>query len=423
MSQEYIEITEKTLEEAITTACRKLSVTSDRLDYVVIQREKSGFLGIGAKPAIIKARAKVSAQTAQAILDDVISKAEKRIQKENTAKDSMKEKALKDKTPKESVSKTETEKASADAKKKAEKKAEKIEKAVKSENKEKEKAEKTEQKDREKEAKKNNKKKNKKAASQKKTSQEADPSVKKATEAAAAVEKDAESEAPAPKKKAAVPQLTDEKISEIKKTANTFLTDVFKAMDMDVEISEDYQKETGVLTVNMEGEDMGVLIGKRGQTLDSLQYLVSLVVNKGVDGYIHVKADTENYRERRKKTLENLAKNIAFKVKRTRQPVALEPMNPYERRIIHSSLQNEKYITTYSEGEEPYRKVVVALKKDENGVDLLKEERFEKGGRGRNSRNGKGGRGGRRGRDYRGSKNSSRSSDNTSDHSQNADAE
>ena len=423
MSQEYIEITEKTLEEAITTACRKLSVTSDRLDYVVIQREKSGFLGIGAKPAIIKARAKVSAQTAQAILDDVISKAEKRIQKENTVKDSMKEKALKDKTPKESVSKTETEKASADAKKKAEKKAEKIEKAVKSENKEKEKAEKTEQKDREKEAKKNNKKKNKKAASQKKTSQEADPAVKNATEAAAAVEKDAESEAPAPKKKAAVPQLTDEKISEIKKTANTFLTDVFKAMDMDVEISEDYQKETGVLTVNMEGEDMGVLIGKRGQTLDSLQYLVSLVVNKGVDGYIHVKADTENYRERRKKTLENLAKNIAFKVKRTRQPVALEPMNPYERRIIHSSLQNEKYITTYSEGEEPYRKVVVALKKDENGVDLLKEERFEKGGRGRNSRNGKGGRGGRRGRDYRGSKNNSRSSDNTSDHSQNADAE
>ena len=423
MSQEYIEITEKTLEEAITTACRKLSVTSDRLDYVVIQREKSGFLGIGAKPAIIKARAKVSAQTAQAILDDVISKAEKRIQKENTAKDSMKEKALKDKTPKESVSKTETEKASADAKKKAEKKAEKIEKAVKSENKEKEKAEKTEQKDREKEAKKNNKKKNKKAASQKKTSQEADPIVKNAPETAAAVEKDAESEAPAPKKKAAVPQLTDEKIAEIKKTANTFLTDVFKAMDMDVEISEDYQKETGVLTVNMEGEDMGVLIGKRGQTLDSLQYLVSLVVNKGVDGYIHVKADTENYRERRKKTLENLAKNIAFKVKRTRQPVALEPMNPYERRIIHSSLQNEKYITTYSEGEEPYRKVVVALKKDENGVDLLKEERFEKGGRGRNSRGGKGGRGGRRGRDYRGSKNNSRSSDNTSDHSQNADAE
>ena len=172
---------------------------------------------------------------------------------------------------------------------------------------------------------------------------------------------------------------------------------------MSVEISEDYQKDTGILTVNMEGEDMGVLIGKRGQTLDSLQYLVSLVVNKDVDGYIHVKADTENYRERRKKTLENLAKNIAFKVKRTRQPVALEPMNPYERRIIHSALQNEKFITTFSEGEEPYRKVVVALKKDENGEVLLKEERAEKGGRGRGGRGGRNSRGGRR-RDYRGNR-------------------
>jgi spoIIIJ-associated protein len=108
---------------------------------------------------------------------------------------------------------------------------------------------------------------------------------------------------------------------------------------------------------------MGTLIGKRGQTLDSLQYLVSLVVNKGIDGYIHVKADTENYRERRKQTLENLAKNIASKVKRSRKPVTLEPMNPYERRIIHSSLQNDRFVTTYSEGEEPYRRVIVTLKK------------------------------------------------------------
>jgi spoIIIJ-associated protein len=171
----------------------------------------------------------------------------------------------------------------------------------------------------------------------------------------------------------------------------------------------------------MEGEDMGVLIGKRGQTLDSLQYLVSLVVNKDVDGYIHVKADTENYRERRKKTLENLAKNIAFKVKRTRQSVALEPMNPYERRIIHSALQNEKYITTYSEGEEPYRKVVVAIKKDENGVDLLKEEKFEKGGRGRNGR-GRNNRGGRRGRDFRGSRENRRGGDNASESKQDFDS-
>ena len=115
--------------------------------------------------------------------------------------------------------------------------------------------------------------------------------------------------------------------------------------------------------INIEGDDMGILIGKRGQTLDSLQYLVSLIVNKGIDGYIHVKADTENYRERRKKTLENLARNIAFKVKKTRRPVALEPMNPYERRIIHSALQGDKFVTTYSEGEEPNRKVIVTLKK------------------------------------------------------------
>jgi spoIIIJ-associated protein len=118
---------------------------------------------------------------------------------------------------------------------------------------------------------------------------------------------------------------------------------------------------------------MGVLIGKRGQTLDSLQYLVSLVVNKNVDNYIRVKVDTENYRQRRKDTLENLAKNIAYKVKRTKRPVSLEPMNPYERRIIHSALQNDKYVTTYSEGDEPFRHVVVVLKKYDRG-----EKKYEK---------------------------------------------
>ena len=386
MSQEYIEITEKTVDDAITTACQRLSVTSNRLDYIVVQREKSGFLGIGAKPAIIKARVKDAADATQAILDDVIGKAEKKIQKELNGK-SPEKKEIKDSAP---AAKEET---------KASKKAEK---EVKSEKKDAEKTEKKELKEKDKEGKKNNKKNKKKSSAPKKAEAEAPA----AAASAASVEEKA---APAPKKKAVIPQLTDEKIVEIKKAAHDFLVGVFKTMDMNVEISEEYQKETGILTVNMEGDDMGVLIGKRGQTLDSLQYLVSLVVNKDVDGYIHVKADTENYRERRKKTLENLAKNIAFKVKRTRQPVALEPMNPYERRIIHSALQDEKFITTYSEGEEPYRKVVVALKKDENGEDLLKEERFEKGGRGRNGR-GRNGRG-RKGRDYRGSKDNRRGSD------------
>ena len=150
---------------------------------------------------------------------------------------------------------------------------------------------------------------------------------------------------------------------EVEDKSITFLKDVLHAMDIAAVVEAEYNAEEEALEINLIGEDMGVLIGKRGQTLDSLQYLVSLVVNKGTNGYIRVKVDTENYRERRKATLENLAKNIANKVVRTRRPVSLEPMNPYERRIIHSALQNNKYVTTHSEGEEPYRKVVVTLKK------------------------------------------------------------
>lgn len=145
--------------------------------------------------------------------------------------------------------------------------------------------------------------------------------------------------------------------------AKQFLGDVFQAMNISADIEIDYNEEEKNMYVNVQGEDMGVLIGKRGQTLDSLQYLVSLVVNKDTEGYIKVKLDTENYRERRKETLENLAKNIASKVRKTGHAVSLEPMNPYERRIIHSALQNDKYVETHSEGEEPYRKVVVTLKK------------------------------------------------------------
>ena len=142
-----------------------------------------------------------------------------------------------------------------------------------------------------------------------------------------------------------------------------FLADIFNLMEIKSEITVDYNEEEKTMNINIVGEDMGVLIGKRGQTLDSLQYLVSLVVNKESDDYIKVKLDTENYRERRKETLENLAKNIAYKVKKTRRSVSLEPMNPYERRIIHSALQNDKFVETHSEGEEPYRKIVVTLKK------------------------------------------------------------
>ena len=134
-------------------------------------------------------------------------------------------------------------------------------------------------------------------------------------------------------------------------------------MNMTVVIEVKYNEEEKTMDIDLSGDEMGVLIGKRGQTLDSLQYLVSLVVNKETDDYIRVKVDTENYRQRRKETLENLAKNIAYKVKRTKKAVCLEPMNPYERRIIHSALQNDKYVTTHSEGDEPFRRVVVTLKK------------------------------------------------------------
>ena len=206
---EYIEISSKTVNDAITEACQKFLVTSEKLDYIVVDEGSAGFLGIGSKPAVIKARVKAS----------------------------------------------------------------------------------------------------------------------------------------------------------ISDKAKDFLNEVFEAMNMVVVIDAKYDEESRNLNIDLSGDEMGVLIGKRGQTLDSLQYLVSLVVNKESEEYIRVKVDTEDYSKRRKETLENLAKNIAYKVKRSKRSVSLEPMNPYERRIIHSALQNDKYVTTHSEGEEPFRRVVVTLKK------------------------------------------------------------
>ena len=155
------------------------------------------------------------------------------------------------------------------------------------------------------------------------------------------------------------------KIETIDDKATDFLKDVFGAMGLSVDVNVKVNEEEKEMEINLSGDEMGILIGKRGQTLDSLQYLVSLVVNKESEDYLRVKLDTENYRERRKETLETLAKNIAYKVKRTRRSVSLEPMNPYERRIIHSALQNDKYVFTRSEGEEPFRHVVIALKREE----------------------------------------------------------
>ena len=151
--------------------------------------------------------------------------------------------------------------------------------------------------------------------------------------------------------------------SSVEDEVREFLTSVFNAMKMQVEIEINKNEDERFLDVELKGDDMGVLIGKRGQTLDSLQYLTNLAINKHANEYYKVKIDTEDYRNRRKETLENLAKNISYKVKRTKRAVSLEPMNPFERRIIHSALQNDKYVSTHSEGEEPYRHVVVTLKK------------------------------------------------------------
>ncbi|MCM1467477.1 MAG: protein jag [Alistipes sp.] len=153
------------------------------------------------------------------------------------------------------------------------------------------------------------------------------------------------------------------KKKSVEDVVNTFLGDMFKAMNMVVSVDVKVDEVSETVEINLTGDDMGLLIGKRGQTLDALQYIVRLVINKEIGGYLKVKLDTENYRERRKETLESLAKNIAYKVKRTKRSVTLEPMNPYERRIIHSALQNDKFVATKSEGEEPYRHVVVYLKK------------------------------------------------------------
>lgn len=171
------------------------------------------------------------------------------------------------------------------------------------------------------------------------------------------------------------------KDSDVVSKAKSFLNDIFASMQMAVDTEATYDDVEKELSIELSGDEMGVLIGKRGQTLDSLQYLVSLVVNKGEADYIRVKVDTENYRERRKQTLENLAKNMAFKVKRSRRTVSLEPMNPYERRVIHSVLQDDKYVETHSEGEEPYRYVVITPKKGETYSDNRSGSRY--GSRGR----------------------------------------
>lgn len=275
--EDYITVSAKTLDDAITEALVQLGVTSDRLDYIVVEKGSEGFLGIGRKQAVIKARRK---------------REEKPV--EETVEESKVETPVKEEV-------------------KPEKKTEK--------------------------------KPAKEHSHTKKNVREEKPEVKSE-----------------PKKEVELAKVEPQTIE----TCEKFIYDVMNAMGMDDVKVTSVVDEEGALSINMEGSNMGILIGKRGQTLDSLQYLTNRVANKMQDGYVRVKLDTEDYRRRRKETLENLAKNIASKVKRTRKTVSLEPMNPYERRIIHSALQSEPAVSTHSEGEEPYRRVVVTLVRNRN---------------------------------------------------------
>ena len=307
--EEYITVTAKTVKDAILEASLKLETFRDNIEYEVIEEGSTGFLGFGSKKAIIKARKKVA-------IEDVL-----------------KEEAKEEKPAKKEKKEFKKEKKEFKENKKEFKKEVKKEKKEKKENRP------------------------EKMAEEAPVKEEIKEELPVTEEKAAEVQ-----EAAAEKKERKIVPLTEEEKAEAIEKAVKFMKDVFASIEMEVEVSARFEDE--VLNVEMSGDDMGVLIGKRGQTLDSLQYLTSLVVNKGKSGYVRVKVDTENYRSRRKETLENLAKNIAYKVKRTRRPVFLEPMNPYERRIIHSALQNDPYVTTHSEGEEPYRKVVVTLKRN-----------------------------------------------------------
>lgn len=316
--EDYIQFSAKTKNEAITKACLELGTSSDQLDIQVISEGSSGFFGIGSKPAVIKVR-RIEPVSDMQEIDELV---------ESVKLDAIKEEKKLEKpfTPDVKKESAQVEKTSEEAPAKA-------------------------------------------AAPKERPARDFQGKAKPAREKQPRAPKERqpkETRERAPKQGRPIEILSDpEKIREVEERAVVFLRDVFGSMDLgEVEITSKYNTADGSLDVDFEGEDMGILIGKRGQTLDSLQYLTSLVVNKGESTYIRVKLDTEDYRRRRKETLENLARGIAFKVKKTRKPVVLEPMNPYERRIIHASLQGNRYVETVSEGEEPYRHVVVKLKRN-----------------------------------------------------------
>ena len=280
-----IRVSAKTFDDAITEALIQLGVTSDKLEYEVIEKGSAGFLGIGMKQAVIEAWRKEEEKEPE--IEDVVKAVKADFA---SIEEPVKEK--KEERPKKEFARKER------------------------------------------------------------------PVREKRTEKPANRKSEDDKTEQVIKEQQILVKVEDQTIQAVEQ----FVKDTLKAMNMEVEITSSIDKD-GALCVNMKGDHMGILIGKRGQTLDSLQYLANRVANKHQSGYVRVKLDTENYRARREETLRHLAKNIAHKVKRNRRPVVLEPMNPYERRIIHSALQSDPYVTTHSEGEEPYRKVVVTLKR------------------------------------------------------------
>ena len=302
---EFREFSGKTVDDAIIEAATTLGIASSELDIEVVSKGTGGFLGIGAKPAVIKAKAKKEVKDD---IDDILGTVKKPVRGGRKGSGSKP-------APKKAVQSSETTEEEKTVKTEITEKPAKVEKAE-------------EKKDY-----------SKKEITEDNTSKEEETQVSEENV-----------------------KIDDSIIDETKQ----YLVKLFAAMEMEADIDITLDKPSRTMNIDVEGPEMGIIIGKRGQTLDSLQYLISLYVNKKSETYIRVKLDTENYRERRRETLENLAKNIAYKVKKSRRPFSLEPMNPYERRIIHSTLQSDRYVTTKSEGEEPYRKVVIYPKRNNN---------------------------------------------------------
>lgn len=292
---DYIEVSGKNVDEALTNALIKLETTSDKVEYEVIEKGSSGILGLFNKPAIIRVRRKAEVKEQEPVYVQEVKEESKFFNNKPEQPKVVNKKQSIINSPKKEVEYN----------------------TVKSEPV------------------------NQTPITREVCEQSAKP-VEKVSKYTTVMSND-----------------------EIEKRIRTFLNDMFKAMGMEVKVDIDFD-DPECVNIEFSGENMGVLIGKRGQTLDSIQYLTSLVVNKGKDKYVRIKVDTEDYRNRRKQTLESLARNIAYKVKRSRKPVSLEPMNPYERRIIHSALQGDKFVSTRSEGEEPFRHVVVYLDRERN---------------------------------------------------------